>query len=62
MSHTWAELLGDDVTETDEPERTGFFGRMRESLAKSRRALTESSRRRRSTRPTTRPGSGSRRR
>jgi fused signal recognition particle receptor len=40
MSYTWAELLGDDLTEADEPERTGFFGRMRESLAKSRRALT----------------------
>jgi fused signal recognition particle receptor len=40
VSRTWAEFLGDDVTEADEPERTGFFGRMRESLAKSRRALT----------------------
>jgi fused signal recognition particle receptor len=40
VSRTWAELLGDDVTETDEAERTSFFGRMRESLAKSRRALT----------------------
>ncbi len=40
MSYTWAELLGDEVTADDEPERTGFFGRMRESLAKSRRALT----------------------
>jgi fused signal recognition particle receptor len=40
VSRTWAELLGDDPTEADEPERTGFFGRMRESLAKSRRALT----------------------
>jgi len=28
------------VTAADEPERTGFFARMRESLAKSRRALT----------------------
>ena len=41
MSRTWSELLGDEPTEADEPERTGFFGRMRESLAKSRRALTE---------------------
>ena len=40
MSYTWSELLGDAVTESDEPERSGFFGRMRESLAKSRRALT----------------------
>ncbi len=40
MSYTWSELLGDAVTEADDPERSGFFGRMRESLAKSRRALT----------------------
>ena len=40
MSYTWSELLGDDVTNADEPERTGFFGRMRDSLAKSRVALT----------------------
>ena len=41
MSRTWAELLGDQLTEADEPERTGVFARVRESLAKSRRALTE---------------------
>jgi fused signal recognition particle receptor len=41
VSYTWAELLGDEPTAEDEPERTGFFGRMRDSLAKSRRALTE---------------------
>jgi fused signal recognition particle receptor len=41
MSYTWAELLGDEPTAEDEPERAGFFGRLRESLAKSRRALTE---------------------
>jgi fused signal recognition particle receptor len=41
MSRTWSELLGDAPREADEPERSGFFGRMRESLAKSRRALTE---------------------
>ena len=41
MSRTWAELLGDaEDTARDEPERTGFFGRLRDSLAKSRRALT----------------------
>jgi fused signal recognition particle receptor len=39
MSRTWAELLGDDPTEADEPERTGVFARVWESLAKSRRAL-----------------------
>jgi fused signal recognition particle receptor len=41
MSRTWSELLGDEATEADEPERTGVFARMRDSLAKSRRALTE---------------------
>jgi fused signal recognition particle receptor len=41
MSRTWAELLGDELTSADEPERTGMFARMRDSLAKSRRALTE---------------------
>ena len=41
MSRTWAELLGDvEVPARDEPERAGFFGRLRDSLAKSRRALT----------------------
>jgi len=40
VSRTWAELLGDELTEADEPERTGVFARVRESLAKSRRALT----------------------
>jgi len=40
MSRTWAELLGDaedGAREAD--ERTGFLGRLRESLSKSRRAL-----------------------
>jgi fused signal recognition particle receptor len=42
VSRTWAELLGDDEhTEVDEQERTGFFSRLRDSLGKSRRALTE---------------------
>jgi fused signal recognition particle receptor len=41
MSLTWAELLGDEATAADEPERAGLFARMRDSLAKSRRALTE---------------------
>jgi fused signal recognition particle receptor len=41
VSRTWAELLGDEVTEADEPERTGVFARVRESLTKSRRALAE---------------------
>lgn len=42
MSRTWSELLGDDErAESDEDERTGFFSRLRDSLSKSRRALTE---------------------
>src|SRR6476620_8057549 len=42
MPRSWAQLLGD--SETDEEtaeEQRGFFGRLRESLGKSRRALTE---------------------
>jgi fused signal recognition particle receptor len=42
MARTWAELLGDaEGPEEAEEERRGFFGRLRESLTKSRRALTE---------------------
>ena len=43
MSRTWGELLGDAdaAPEVEEAERTGFFGRLRDSLGKSRRALTE---------------------
>jgi fused signal recognition particle receptor len=41
VSRTWAELLGDaDAGARDEAERSGFFSRLRDSLAKSRRALT----------------------
>jgi fused signal recognition particle receptor len=42
MVRSWAELLGeeDGRPETDEEQR-GFFGRLRDSLAKSRRALTD---------------------
>jgi fused signal recognition particle receptor len=43
MSRTWGELLGDAdaAPEQEEEERSGFFGRLRDSLGKSRRALTE---------------------
>ena len=42
MSRTWSELLGDEPSpERDDPERTGFLSRLRDSLAKSRRALAE---------------------
>ena len=42
MARSWNELLGDAAAspETDEESR-GFFGRLRDSLGKSRRALTE---------------------
>jgi fused signal recognition particle receptor len=43
VPRTWGELLGDDPAGTDEtPEQQqGFFGRLRDSLGRSRRALTE---------------------
>jgi fused signal recognition particle receptor len=43
VPRTWGELLGDDPAGTDEtPEqRQGFFGRLADSLGRSRRALTE---------------------
>jgi fused signal recognition particle receptor len=42
MARTWAELLGEDESPAQaEAESTGFFGRLRDSLGKSRRALTE---------------------
>jgi fused signal recognition particle receptor len=42
MPRSWPELLGDpDAAPEPEEEQVGFFGRLRESLGKSRRALTE---------------------
>ncbi len=42
MARSWAELLGDaGEPEETEREQRGLFGRLRESLAKSRRALTD---------------------
>src|ERR687891_1314605 len=42
MARSWAELLGEDGAEREsEEERHGFFGRLRDSLGRSRRALTE---------------------
>jgi fused signal recognition particle receptor len=41
MARSWAELLGDENSQPDEAERTGLFARLRDSLGKSRRALTE---------------------
>jgi fused signal recognition particle receptor len=42
MARTWAELLGEaEGARESEAERTGFLSRLRDSLGKSRRALTE---------------------
>jgi fused signal recognition particle receptor len=42
MARSWGELLGEaDAASETEEEQQGFFGRLRDSLAKSRRALTE---------------------
>src|ERR1043166_1794798 len=41
MARSWAELLGDKASAADEAERSGVFSRLRDSLGKSRRALTE---------------------
>ena len=41
MARSWGDLLGEDGSgETDE-QQAGFFGRLRDSLSKSRRALTQ---------------------
>jgi fused signal recognition particle receptor len=41
MARSWAELLGDEAGQVDAAEGSGFFSRLRDSLGKSRRALTE---------------------
>ena len=41
MSRTWAELLGDSSTAEEAADGGRFFSRLRDSLGKSRRALTE---------------------
>src|SRR5204863_3757931 len=41
VSRTWAELLGDADGGAETTEAGGFFSRLRDSLGKSRRALTE---------------------
>ena len=42
MPRSWAELLGEEGVQDESPEdREGFFGRLRDSLGRSRRALTE---------------------
>src|ERR671932_989854 len=42
MARSWAELLGEDGARPEPEERRGgMFARLRESLSKSRRALTQ---------------------
>jgi fused signal recognition particle receptor len=42
VTRSWGELLGEEeAQDRTEAERAGFFGRLRDSLGKSRRALTE---------------------
>jgi fused signal recognition particle receptor len=41
MARTWGELLGQGATDETPDEQAGFFGRLRDSLSRSRRALTE---------------------
>jgi fused signal recognition particle receptor len=42
MARSWSELLGDSAVDHETAEEArGFFGRLRDSLGKSRRALTE---------------------
>ena len=42
MARSWAELLGDEEDERATiAEEQSFFGRLRDSLGKSRRALTD---------------------
>ena len=38
---TWARLLGDEEPAEEQEAEAGFFGRLRDSLGKSRRALTD---------------------
>src|SRR2546423_333115 len=42
MARSWAELLGEPGGSDETPEQqAGFIGRLRDSLSKSRRALTQ---------------------
>jgi len=41
MTRTWGELLGDESADETPEQRAGFLGRLRDSLSKSRRALTQ---------------------
>jgi len=41
MARTWGELLGDNEADETPEQQAGFLGRLRDSLSKSRRALTQ---------------------
>jgi fused signal recognition particle receptor len=41
MARSWAELLGESAPDETSEEARGFLGRLRDSLGKSRRALTQ---------------------
>jgi fused signal recognition particle receptor len=41
VSRTWPELLGEGRADETPEQQAGFFSRLRESLSKSRRALTD---------------------
>ena len=41
MGRTWGELLGGEAGDESADEQAGFFGRLRDSLSRSRRALTQ---------------------
>src|SRR3954462_1524993 len=41
MTRSWAELLGEGGADETPEQQAGFFGRLRESLSKSRRALAQ---------------------
>jgi hypothetical protein len=63
MPRSWAELLGEENARPDAGEGGGgMFARLRDSLGRSRRALTEQMASAPSTPATMRRGSGSRRR
>ena len=41
MARSWAELLGEDTADETAEQQAGFFDRLRDSLSRSRRALTQ---------------------
>ena len=41
MARSWAELLGEGAADETAEQQAGFFDRLRDSLSRSRRALTQ---------------------